>query len=181
MHSRYLIILLFTLGVSISIDAQKAGFQNFITAKDGKLWNGEKEFRFISFNIPNMNYVEDEFAFSVVQPYRMPDSYEMNDAFESIKQLGGNVVRMYTIPVRNIREAEYPTYVLAPNKFDENSFKTLDTMLALANKNEVRIIFPFVNCWQWMGGRPQYADFRGKNSGRVLERFNINRRCKGNN
>jgi mannan endo-1,4-beta-mannosidase len=152
-------ILLFLAATSF---AQTSVFQNFITAKDGKLWDGGKEFRFISFNIPNLNYVEDELEFSREYPYRMPDTFEMNDAMESIKQLGGNVVRMYTIPVRNIHEGHYPTYVLAPNKFDEVSFKTLDTMMALANKTGIRIIFPFVNCWQWMGGRPQYADFRGK-------------------
>lgn len=137
-------------------------FKNFITANKGKLWDGEKEFRFISFNIPNLNYTEDELEFSQQYPYRMPDTFEMTDAMESIKQLGGNVIRIYTIPVRNIHEGNYPTYVLAPNKFDETSFKTLDTMLAVANKVGVRIIFPFVNCWRWMGGRPQYSDFRGK-------------------
>ncbi len=142
--------------------AQSSVFENYITAKNGKLWDGNKEFRFISFNIPNLNYVEDELEFSREYPYRMPDTFEMTDAMESIKQLGGNVIRIYTIPVRNIHEGNYPTYVLAPNKFDESSFKTIDTMLALANKVGVRIIFPFVNCWQWMGGRPQYSDFRGK-------------------
>lgn len=142
--------------------AQKSVFKNFITASNGKLMDGNKEFRFISFNIPNLNYVEDELAYEEKFPYRMPDTYEMADALESINQLGGNVVRIYTIPVRNIKEENYPTYVLEPRKFEETSFKTMDTMLALANKMGVRIIIPIVNNWQWMGGRPQYADFRGK-------------------
>ena len=156
------ITILFLLLISKTEFAQQSVFQNFITAKEGKLYDGDKEFRFISFNIPNLNYVEDEFGPNIKQPYRMPDTFELIDAMESVKQLGGQVIRNYTIPVRNIREEPYPTYVLEPNKFDEESFKTMDTMLAVANKVGIRLILPFVNCWQWMGGRPQYAEFRDK-------------------
>ncbi|MBX3009412.1 MAG: hypothetical protein KF816_15435 [Melioribacteraceae bacterium] len=156
------ITILLLILINRSLSAQQSVFQNFITAKEGKLYDGDKEFRFISFNIPNLNYVEDEFAPEVKHPYRMPNTFELIDAMESVKQLGGQVIRNYTIPVRNIREESYPTYVLAPNKFDEESFKTMDTMLAVANKVGIRLILPFVNCWQWMGGRPQYAEFRDK-------------------
>ena len=155
----FILIITFAAGNSL---AQKSVFKNFISAKNSKLMDGDKEFRFISFNIPNLNYVEDELAFDQKFPYRMPDTYELNDALESIKQLGGQVVRIYTIPVRNIKEEKYPTYVLEPGKFDEVSFKTMDTMLAVANQKGIRLIIPIVNNWQWMGGRPQYADFRGK-------------------
>jgi len=156
------ITILLLILINRSLSAQQSVFQNFITAKEGKLYDGDKEIRFISFNIPNLNYVEDEFAPEVNHPYRMPNTFELIDAMESVKQLGGQVIRNYTIPVRNIREESYPTYVLAPNKFDEESFKTMDTMLAVANKVGIRLILPFVNCWQWMGGRPQYAEFRDK-------------------
>lgn len=158
----YISLILITAIFTGESLAQKSAFKNFITAKNGKLMDGDKVFRFISFNIPNLNYVEDELAFDQKFPYRMPDSYEIADALESINQLGGNVVRIYTIPVRNIKEENYPTYVIEPRKFDESSFKTMDTMLAIANKKGVRLIIPIVNNWQWMGGRPQYADFRGK-------------------
>lgn len=153
---------IFLLLITTFVSAQDSVFKNFITAKDGKLMDGDKEFRFISFNIPNLNYVEDEFDYSVKHPYRMPDEFEITDALESIKQLGGRAVRIYTIPVRNIKEEPYPTYVLEPGKFDEDSFKAMDLMMALANKIGIRIIVPFVNNWKWMGGRPQYADFRSK-------------------
>ncbi|MFH1197434.1 MAG: cellulase family glycosylhydrolase [bacterium] len=162
MRNIFLMLILVLTLTTFGSFAQESVFKNFITAKDGKLWDGSKEFRFISFNIPNLNYIEDEFGYVKKQPYRFPDSFEMTDAMESIKQLGGNVIRNYTFPVRNIHEEPYPTYILAPGKFDEEAFKTMDTLLAIANKVGVRVILPFVNCWQWMGGRPQYADFRNK-------------------
>jgi mannan endo-1,4-beta-mannosidase len=162
MHIKKILPVLTIILLSSNIFAQESVFNNFITALNGKLMDGDSVYRFISFNIPNLNYVEDEFGFNYKYPYRMPDTFEMTDAFESIKQLGGKVIRMYTIPVRNRNEGPYPTYVLAPGEFDEESFKTMDTMLVLANKIGVRIIIPLINNWRWMGGRPQYAEFRGK-------------------
>jgi len=144
--------------------AQRAAtFAHFITTSGAHLMDGEKPFRFVSFNIPNLNFVEDEFAFTRLHEYRLPDEYELRDAFGSTRQMGGTVVRMYTFPVRTAGDpADLPRYVLAPGRFDETSFRTMDLVLALAPEYGVRIIVPLLNNWQWMGGRPQYAAFRGK-------------------
>ena len=125
--------------------------------------DGNSEFRFISWNIPNLNFVEDEMDFTREYEFGLPTSYEIRDALESVKQMGGTVVRTYTIPVRSQTDVEgVPKYVLAPGVFDESSFLTMDTMLAISNEVGVRLIIPLLNAWKWMGGRPQYADFRGK-------------------
>lgn len=127
--------------------------------------DGDREMRFISFNIPNLNYIEDEFGYDQPQPFRLPDAFEIRDALLSARQLGGTVVRLYTIPVYTRgTHPQTPTYVLGPNVFDENSFQNLDLVLAIANELGVRLIIPFINNWQWMGGRPQYADFRDRPS-----------------
>ena len=140
-----------------------AGFKNFITVKNNKLMDGDTVFRFISFNIPNLNFVEDEMAFTKIEAYGLPVEYEIRDALESIKQIGGRVVRIYTIPVRSRNEnKDIPKYVLAPGKFNESAFKCLDSVLAAADEMGIRLIIPLVNNWKWMGGRPQYAAFRGK-------------------
>ena len=136
---------------------------NFITASGNRLMDGAAPFRFVSFNIPNLNFVEDEFDFLRPFEYRLPDEFELRDAYESVRQMGGTVVRMYTFPVRTAGDpAGLPRYVLAPGKFDETSFRTMDLVLSLANEYGVRLIVPLLNNWQWMGGRPQYAAFRGK-------------------
>lgn len=139
------------------------GFKNFITVSGNKLMDGKSEFRFLSFNIPNLNYVEDELAFTQPNPYRLPTAFEIRDALESVKQMGGRVVRIYTIPVkREDQPDDVPAYVTGPGQFNEKAFKVTDLMLAIANEVGIRIIFPLVNNWKWMGGRPQYAAFRGK-------------------
>ena len=125
--------------------------------------DGNKEFRFISFNVPTLSYQEDEMGFTQTNPYRLPNEYEMRDVFETVKEMGGQVIRIYTIPVRNNNfPSQAPTYVEAPGQFNEEAFKVTDMMLALANEYEIRIIFSLLNNWQWMGGRPNYAEFRGK-------------------
>jgi mannan endo-1,4-beta-mannosidase len=139
------------------------GFEHFITRNGDRLMDGEKEFRFISFNIPNLHYVEDDLAFDRLISYRMPDDFEIRDALETIKQMGGQVARTYTLSVIRKNEPAYiPKYVLGPGQFNEEAFRTLDKVLAYANEIGIRLIIPFVNNFQWWGGAVDYAAFRGK-------------------
>ncbi|MGD8778759.1 MAG: cellulase family glycosylhydrolase [Ignavibacteria bacterium] len=143
--------------------APEPTFKSFITKQGNKLYEGEKEFRFLSFNIPNLNFVEDEMEFTKIHPFALPTSFEIRDALESVKQMGGTVVRLYTFPVKRESDTlDIPRYVVGPGEFDENSFVVMDTVLAIANEVGVRLILPLVNNWQWMGGAPQYAAFRNK-------------------
>jgi len=147
----------------LTLTSNGYALDRFVTAANGRLMDGDKTFRFVSFNVPNLNYIEDDMRFTRTNPYRLPTEYEMRDMFATINEMGGQVVRIYTIPVKNDGfPPGAPTYVLAPGKFNETAFRNLDLMLALANEYGVRIIFPLVNNWEWMGGRPNYAAFRGK-------------------
>lgn len=163
----YFSLVVLSFGLSFSCtsiqNTESDGFEHFITKKGNKLMDGDKEFRFISYNVPTLNYNEDEFGFTNINAYSLPDEFELRDIFETVSQMGGKVVRLYTIPARIESEPNgTPTYVLGPNQFSEEAFKTMDMVLALANEYQVRIIFSLLNNWQWMGGRPQYANFRGK-------------------
>ena len=150
------------LGACLSARADSA-FTDFITVKGDQLMEGDKPFRFVSFNIPNLHQVEDNVAFAEENPWRLPNHFEINDALESVRQMGGTVVRTYVISV--IRTNDLPgtiRYVLGPGKFNEEAFRTLDEVVAVANQTGVRLIVPLVDNWSWMGGRAEYAGFRGK-------------------
>jgi len=150
-------VLLFFVSLESSCVQEKtikkeSVFENFVTVSGNKLMDGTSEIRFISYNIPNMNFVEDEMAFTKKHAFRLPSSFEIRDALKSVKQMGGKAVRMYTIPVKRESDIEgIPRYVLAPGEFDENSFKTMDTVLAIANEVGIRLIVPLVNSSKWMG------------------------------
>lgn len=148
---------------TVPVFAADIPLQNFITARDGKLFDGDKEFRFISFDIPNLLMVEDNVAFAEENPWRLPDKFEINDALETLQQLGGTVTRSYVITVVRTNDLPgTPRHVLAPGKFNEAAFRALDEVLAAANRTGVRLIIPLVDNWVWQGGRAEYAGWRGK-------------------
>ncbi|MCK4639807.1 MAG: cellulase family glycosylhydrolase [Candidatus Marinimicrobia bacterium] len=161
----FLAIITLTLICACRSADTPTSFEHFITRSGAKLMDGDAEFRFISFNIPNILTVEDNLPFTENNPWRLPDKYEIEDALKTIKALGGNVARTYVITVRREGELDdIPRHVLAPGKFDETAFRILDQVLVSANEIGVRIIIPLMDNWKWMGGRPQYAAFRGKDT-----------------
>lgn len=136
---------------------------HFITARGDQLLEGGQPFRFIAYNVPNLLLIEDDMRFAQTNAWRLPDAYEINDAFATVKQMGGTVIRTYAITVgRGTEPPAAVSQVLGPGQFNEAAFVEMDRVLQAANQAGVRVIIPLVNNWPWMGGRGEYAGFRGK-------------------
>ncbi|MBN2217405.1 MAG: cellulase family glycosylhydrolase [Pirellulales bacterium] len=145
------------------VGASDSVFDYFVTRRGDQLFDGPAPLRFISFNIPNLHYIEDNVRFDATNPLRLPDEFEVVDSLESIRQMGGQVARLYTLSVRRADQGgDVPVHVLAPGRFNEEAFRALDMVLAQANRLGVRIIIPLVDQHQWWGGRVEYAAMRGK-------------------
>lgn len=158
-----LVLCSLLLGLTPAVAKSKSVLHDFITAHGDRLMEGKKPFRFVSFNIPNLHYVEDNVRFELQNPFRLPDAFEINDALETVCRMGGQVARSYTLSVvRTNDPPDVPRYVLGPGKFNEDAFRTLDLVLQVANEKGVRVILPFVDNWSWWGGIAEYAGFRGK-------------------
>src|SRR4030042_5720855 len=69
--------------------AGKQGFENFVRRDGDVLKDGDREFRFLSFNIPNLHYVEDDMRFDRSMQFRLPAAFEIDDAPGTIEQMGG--------------------------------------------------------------------------------------------
>ena len=137
--------------------------ENFITRQGDRLMDGTQEYRFISFNIPNLHYVEDHLPFAEMNSWRLPNAFEITDALVAVRQMGGRAVRSYTLSVRKPDDdPAIPRHVLGPGRFNEEAFRALDKVLEVANRTGVRVIIPFVDNWVWWGGIQEYAAFRGK-------------------
>jgi len=137
--------------------------KGFITRRGDQLVEGGKPFRFISVNIPNLQLIEDNFAPGAKTAWAWPNEFELTDALESVRQMGGTVVRTYVLSVR--REGSDMgdhVYVRGPGDFNEEAFRTLDLALEIANRKGVRLIIPLVDNAKWQGGIAEYAAFRGK-------------------
>lgn len=158
------LILLITLLISYSfVYSSDSKFTTFVERKNDKLYDNGKELRFISFNIPNLHYIEDYLPFDSTNPWRLPDEFEIRDALTAIKHLNGKVVRIYVLSVRrDIDTPDIIRHVEGPGKFNEEAFKALDKVLQIANEIGIRIIIPLVDNWHWWGGPKEYASFRGK-------------------
>lgn len=76
-------IFLFTAAASLS-----AQFENFVTVRGDKLMEGNRELRFVSYNLPNLQYIEDNHEFTNPNPWRPADEFEIRDALLAIKQAG---------------------------------------------------------------------------------------------
>ncbi len=162
----FLVFLAGMLGSSVSLRAQAgSAFSDFVTRSGDKLMEGGHEYRFISVNIPNLHFIEDNLPFASTNPWRLPTEYEIRDALLSVKQMGGQAVRIYTLSVRKrIDDGTIPNYVTGPGQFNEEAFRTFDLMLKISHEVGVRLIVPFVDQWSWFGGIAEYAAFRGKSA-----------------
>ena len=148
---------------SPSAAGEAPALKSFITRRGDELYDGDKPFRFISVNIPNLQIVEDNFAPSAKTAWGWPNEFELNDALESVRQMGGTVVRTYVLSVRRKgSDMGDNVHVLGPGKFNEEAFRALDMALEIAGRKGVRVIIPLVDNWRWHGGCEQYAAFRGK-------------------
>jgi hypothetical protein len=141
----------------------QSALRDFIAVRGDQLREGDKPFRFISFNLPNLQLIEDNMPFTETNPWRLPDEFEIRDGLMTVRQMGGTVVRTYVLSVVRTNDPPgSPRHVLGPGKFDEAAFRELDLVLKIANEQGVRLIIPLVDNWKWQGGRAEYAGFRGK-------------------
>lgn len=133
----------------------------FITRSGDKLMDGNREFRFIGLNIPNLQVNEDNSFLS--KGWHRIDEYEMRDAFKTIQMMGGTVTRVYVFSIQGgVNNPNLKSHIYGPGKYDEEMFKDFDLLLKLANDYKIRLIVPFIDNWDWWGGTMRMAAFRGK-------------------
>ena len=118
---------------------------------------------FVSFNVPNLHYIEDDWRFTSTVRYRLPNEYEIHDGLQTVRLLGGTVIRIYALSVRKSTDTpDIVRHVMGPGQFNEASFQALDRVLASAAELGIQVILPFVDNWAHWGGIAEYASFRGK-------------------
>jgi hypothetical protein len=133
----------------------------FITRSADKLMNGNQEFRFIGMDTPSIMVIED-YAWGASGWHRI-DEFELRDVFKTIQQMGGTVTRTYTFSIQGgVPTTNQKTHIYGPGNYDEDMFKDLDLVLKLANEYKIRLIIPFIDNWNWVGGTSIFASFCGK-------------------
>lgn len=137
-------------------------FEHFITRDGDRLMEGNEEFRFAGANMPGMNLPYD-YTMRLPERLILPTLWEQADAFETLIQMNARVVRLWNLPMRGPDDDWMDwAYIQSPRQFNEEAFKTIDNMLALANQYGVRIIFSLGAEWgDYLGGIGEYAAWNG--------------------
>ena len=162
-RQRFSILLYQLLWVVFLTASATDAFNGFITRHDDMLFDGDTVVRFISFNVPNLHLVEDDFVFTDTNNWRLPDAFEIHDAFRSVQQAGGTVIRIYCLRIQKHDEPEIgPKHLTAPRTYNEEAFRVLDTVLALANDYGIRLIIPFLEGPPWWGPEREFARMRNR-------------------
>jgi hypothetical protein len=161
-----------TAGVTlVAAPTASVPLRSFITREGNQLREEGKSFRFISWNVPNLHVSEDP---SWVQRPTAPVNHtpvfwhritpaEQNDAVLSVAQMGGQVIRAYTLSVhggRNNRTG--PSHYTGPQvPLNEELMQDYDRMIAICGQHGVRLILPIIDEWDWFGGRKAFTALSG--------------------
>jgi len=157
------LVLTMTICPSRGADKEEGGFRNFISRSGDKLMDGDQEFRFIGANMPGLGLPYDYTLF-MEERMTMPTAWELEDGFKTLAQMNSCVVRLWNLPIRapgNTNDNWQP--VLAPGKFNAQTFKSMDMMLAMANKHRIRVIFALTADYgDYLGGVKTYASYHNR-------------------
>ena len=135
----------------------------FVTRTQSTLFewvNGtRREFKFTSFNVPDMIGRNDKGQDAYLDPW------EQEDLFISAQQVNARAVRTYTLRVRSSNEISNGSgkskAVQGSRSYSETQFVQLDRALDYASTHGIRVIIPFIDNWWWYGGVADFAAYRG--------------------
>ena len=125
---------------------------SFIYRNGNHLFQNNIEYRFVSFNIPNLFVVEDPY-------WHQATAFEQTDALSSIQDMDGKAVRVYPFSFQKDNN-DYPRHFsFSQGKWimNEKLFQDVDRALYIANLTKIRIIIPFIDKWDYWGGIPSFT------------------------
>ncbi len=151
--------------------------RQFITRDGHKLMNGKTEFRFAGIHAPELHRIEDD-SRGVCradprgwgQYFKWPTPLEQENWIKALVKSGHKAMRVYVLSVATPWDADCDreTHILPPAlagglpRLNESAMVHYDNMIALADQYDLRLILPFIDHWQWWGGREQLAAFYGE-------------------
>lgn len=152
-------------------------FDNFITRNGHQLYDGEQQFRFAGIHAPELHRIENDAKGKCpLDPrgwgkyYQWPTADEQENWIKALTKTGHKAMRIYVLSVADPSDIACgrETHIMPPANsnampsLNENAMQVYDRMIALAEKHQLRLILPFIDHWQWWGGRKQLAAFYGE-------------------
>ena len=165
-----LIALALSVGINAAAQTPKHGTGEdaswpIIVRKGDQLMEGNKPFRFLSMDAPNIQ--QNETQIRVDRTNRFPDEYEIRDILDGIRRVGGRATRTFSLSVYSPDDKEMPVYITAHRQYNEQAFQCLDRVIALCHEYDVRLIIPFIASQTFVGirGVDEFSAIAGKPKG----------------
>lgn len=166
--------------ITMAVSGMALGQSSSFVERDGAtLTLDGQEFRFAGIHAPELHRIEDDARGPCAQDprgwgqyFKWPTADEQENWIKSIVRTGQKATRIYTLSVQQSYDSVCgrETHILAPlspggmPRLNETAMVHYDRMLALANEHGLKIIAPFIDHWEWWGGRQQLAAFYGESA-----------------
>jgi hypothetical protein len=152
---------LLTLCSGVLFAAAADGNWPIISRSGDRLMEGDRPFRFLGLAAPNLQAHESQLRPDFSN--RFPDEFETRDAFETLRRLGARATRTFSLSVASPADRGLPVYVSARRTYNEEAFRCLDRVLALAHEYDVRLIIPIIASQSFGGirGVDEFAALSG--------------------
>lgn len=136
-----------------------------IVRKGDLLMEGDKPFRFFGLAAPNIQQNESQLLPDMSN--RFPDEYEIRDILDGLKRVGSRATRTFSLSVYSPKDNGMPVYISGYRQYNEDAFRCLDKVIALAQEYDIRLIIPFIASQSFGGirGVDEFSALSGKASG----------------
>ncbi|MBP7792388.1 MAG: cellulase family glycosylhydrolase [Candidatus Goldbacteria bacterium] len=139
--------------------------KNFITAKDGSFFDGNKKYRYIGANNYYVRHAEKKL---------------IDEIFRQAANVGIKVIRVGSNGEAESMDAidkrdKNRFFRIGPDYFNEDAYKEFDYVLDSAARHNIRIIIHFTDNWEYYGGVRVYTKWAGLTN---KNQFWIDETCK---
>lgn len=153
-------------------------FEHYISRQGSVLYDGEAIFRFAGIHAPELHRIEDDALGKCPsdprgwgQYFKWPTAEEQENWIKALVKTGHKAMRIYTLSIEEKSDhlCARDTHILAPlekgqmPRLNEQAMQVYDRMIAIADTQGLRLILPFIDHWEWWGGRKQLAAFYNEN------------------
>ena len=159
-----------------------------ITRRGDQLYEGSRPFRFFGLDAPNLGFNESQIRAD--RSNRFPDEFEIRDTLGGLQREGARATRLFTLTVYSPLDHGVATHITGRRSYNEEAFRSLDHVIALAHEYDIRLIVPFIasQSFERIRGVDEFAELAGKPGGafwtdeevkgdfRDLLRYVLNRR-----
>jgi len=144
-----------------SSQTAKPGLTGFVTRSGSRLMINGKPFRFAGANLDNVNLASNRYSLIIsitgkIDAY-YPSTWAIDDAFETLRKMGGTVARVYSAGTQGSPLAIEPELGV----FNEEALKQLDYVIKSAADHGIRLDLVLVSQQDfYVGGRDVFSHWR---------------------